>query len=272
MSINKTLFKQTFKSNIVLWIVITGVMALLMVLISGIMGPTIMDMVEKMPSVGGDVSSMAGSSMDNLLGTMFYGNMGILLPMVYVIVTANGLIASQVDRGSLAYTLSTPIKRTSVTFTQIAYLVTALFAMSFTVGLAQVVGYLIAGVTIDLLNVVLLAGGMFLLQLAFGGIAFMASCIFNLSRNSIALGAGVPVFFYIISIVGQLGSDRLVAMGMGSSSLDIFNYFTIISLYNVDAILARDWYIILQFGGLAVLSALCMAIGHVIFKSKDLPL
>ena len=46
-----------------------------------------------------------------IIGSIFYRIAGILLPMVYVIMVANGLLAGQVDSGSMAYVLSTPTKR-----------------------------------------------------------------------------------------------------------------------------------------------------------------
>lgn len=64
-----------------------------------------------------------------MLGNSFYVMIGVVLPLIYIIITANSLIAAQVDRGSMAYTLSTPIKRSQVVGTQALYLVLAILAM-----------------------------------------------------------------------------------------------------------------------------------------------
>ena len=60
---------------------------------------------------------------------MYYALAGIMLPMIFVIVTANKLIASQIDNGSMAYVLSTPTKRITVAFTQLFYLIGALLSV-----------------------------------------------------------------------------------------------------------------------------------------------
>jgi ABC-2 type transport system permease protein len=266
---SKPLFKQSFKGNWVLWAVITGIMAVMMLLISGIMGPKMIEMMAAMPQGSG---MSAGGTMDQLLAMMYYGNMALLLPMVYVIITANSLVASQVDRGSMAYTLSTPIKRTTVTITQMLYLLGATFAMFAVIALSHVLGAAISGTEINAGNIALLNLGGFLLQAAIGGIAFMASCIFNLSRNSLSVGAGIPVFFYIMSIVGQMGSDRLVQMGMGAESLKAFNNLTIMTLYDTTAILEGSGGIVWRFLALFCIAAAVFAAGHIAFKKKDLPL
>jgi ABC-2 type transport system permease protein len=60
-----------------------------------------------------------------VIGT-FSKMMGTFLGLIYAILTANSLIASKVDRGSMAYILSTPIKRTTVTNTQILFLLSSI--------------------------------------------------------------------------------------------------------------------------------------------------
>ena len=63
------------------------------------------------------------------MGSIFYKLAGLLLPIIYMIMASNNLIAGQVDSGSMAYVLSTSTKRRSVAFTQAVYLIGSLFAM-----------------------------------------------------------------------------------------------------------------------------------------------
>ena len=42
-----------------------------------------------------------------LVGSIFFKMAGLLLPIIYMIMTANALIAGQVDSGSMAYILAT---------------------------------------------------------------------------------------------------------------------------------------------------------------------
>ena len=47
--------------------------------------------------------------------------------------------------------------------------------------------------------------GLLCLHLALGGFCFFASCLFNESRLSVALGAGVPVLFFLIRMLANMG-------------------------------------------------------------------
>lgn len=68
-----------------------------------------------------------------IVGSIFYKLAGLLLPIIYMIMASNNLIAGQVDSGSMAYVLSTSTKRATVVFTQAVYLIGSLLAMfSFT--------------------------------------------------------------------------------------------------------------------------------------------
>ncbi len=143
---SKTIFKQTLKSNYKLWLIFTAIMCALsgMIIavfdpssISGILGSLEGTAIGDM--AGGIVGSM--TTLTGMLGNSFYSMIGVMLSLVYIIITANGLVASQVDRGSMAYTLSTPIKRIKVVGTQAIYLITSLIVMLLAVmivGLAMV--------------------------------------------------------------------------------------------------------------------------------------
>ncbi|GHU49701.1 hypothetical protein FACS189459_1980 [Bacilli bacterium] len=153
---------------------------------------------------------------------MYYGQMTGFFIMIYTIITANSLVASQVDRGSMAYTLSTPIKRTKVTITQMIYLITALFTMTMLVAIVNIICFSFGhNLSLDIEDVLLMAAGCFLLQVTIASISFMASCIFNLSKFSFSLGAGIPVAFYLFSILSQI------------SGLEFLRFFTIFTLFDV---------------------------------------
>lgn len=133
---SKTIFKQTLKQNWKLWAIFTALTAAMGAVMIAVFDPRIvqrmMDMVADMPGISESMSErMSGTfSLVGSLGNGFYGGMmGIILPLVFVIMTANSLIASQVDRGSMAYVLSTPVKRTKVVCTQAIYMITSVLAM-----------------------------------------------------------------------------------------------------------------------------------------------
>ena len=77
------------------------------------------EMVEKM-------SEMNPASMMN---QMYYTAMGLLPIFILIVILSNSLIASQVDRGSMAYVLSTPTKRSAVAITQMVFMLIVPFLM-----------------------------------------------------------------------------------------------------------------------------------------------
>lgn len=129
---NKAIFKQTIKANRVMWLIITGVLTIILVLVITQYDPSslqaMIDMAQSAGAFEGG-SELVSVGLLGILATAFFSMIAIILILVYNIITANGLVAGEVDRGSMAYTLSTPIKRSSVIFTKAVFLVTSLLAM-----------------------------------------------------------------------------------------------------------------------------------------------
>jgi len=133
---SKPIFKQSIKTNWKLWAIITIVAS---VILSGfIIGYDAEGYASIAAAAKGTAFSSLLSSMDSLLGNLenFYKLIGLILGIVYVVFTANTLVVSEVDSGSMAYTLSTPIKRSSVIFTKSLYLILSVILMYVIVSLA----------------------------------------------------------------------------------------------------------------------------------------
>lgn len=116
------------------------------------------------------------------------------------------IIASHVDKGSMAYLLSTPNSRVKIAFTQavsglasitLFFIVTTSFAI--VVSEVMFPGLLETGKFI-MLNIYAL-----LMYYAIGGIGFFASCIANESKLSLSIGVGVPVTFLVLQMLGNAG-------------------------------------------------------------------
>ena len=140
---SKPLLKQTIKSNFKMFAIITGVLCLLITIIMSVFDPKMINEITKANSGMafnplGDISSLIA-----FIANQFYGMMAIIFPMIYLIITGNKLIAGQVDKGSMAYNLSTPITRTQITSTSALYLTGSLGVMF---GLIAVVGSTVAGI------------------------------------------------------------------------------------------------------------------------------
>jgi ABC-2 type transport system permease protein len=222
------------------------------VLNSGALPPAMLQMV------GSQINNM---SLNGMLATQFFQMLAVLFPMIYVIIVGNKLIADRVDRGDMAYILSTPTRRNQVTFTQALYLFGSLIVMF---GLFAGAGLVAAAIfqpgVLVIKSFLVLDLGAFLLAFATSGITFASSCIYNLSKNSLALGAGLPLTFFVCNLLAMMGDN-----------LKVFKYFTLQTLYDTNKILAGSGYA-RQLAILAIIGAGLYAIGMIVFREKDLPL
>ncbi|WP_336784617.1 ABC-2 transporter permease [Paenibacillus sp. MMO-177] len=258
---NLELFKYLAKSHFKSFAIIT---VSLLVLISIIM--TVFD-----PSTIADIAAASKDAPVNPLGDIttliafvanqYFGNFVIILGIIYSVITANKLVAEQVDKGSMAYHLSMPVTRVEMTATSALYLfssLAAMFLLIFGVGwsVAEFVqpGELPVGIFFTL------TWGAFLLHAAIASVVFLASCLFNRSSRALALGAGLAVFFFAADLLSSL-----------SSSLEWMHNLTIITLLDIDAIISGGSYGI-QLFVLAAVSCSLTLIGITIFKRKDLPI
>jgi len=259
--LSKPLFIQMIKSNFKMFAMTTSVLCLL---ISIIMSVFDVNMINEMATANkgmainplGDISSLI-----SFIANQYFGMMALIFPMIYVIIIGNKLIAGQVDKGSMAYNLSTPITRTQITVTSALYLTLSLAFMFISVA---AVGSLVAAIVqpgiLDYGNFLILTLGCFLLQFAISGIAFFASCLFNNSGKSLTIGAGLPIAFFAFHLLSGM-----------SDKLEFLKYFTLITLFDSNAILDGSGYTP-QLIILVAIGVILYLVGIKLFKEKDLPL
>lgn len=256
---NKIVFKQTVKSNIKLWIMFTFVASVIMAVLTFVFEPQTLD---GLSNLVGSTSLLPDTSYLGIMKTSYFSIYGVLLPLVYIILVSNSLIAAQVDQGSMAYLLSTPINRMTVVRTKAYYLIFSLilmFGCIYGSGLLSIHAFQ-QHVDIDMTKFGLMCLGLFLLAFATAGISFFSSCLFNLSKNALTLGAGLPLAFFIITLLGTL-SDQLENM----------KYFSMNTLFNTEAIMNGE-SVMWEFIVLIVIGVVLFESGMQVFKRKDLPL
>jgi len=208
-----------------------------------------------------------------IVGSIYFKMAGLLLPIIYIIMVSNNLIAGQVDRGSMAYILSTSTKRDEVTFTQAIFLVLSLFAMCLLTMLTSFVCLAIVGekVTLNYGHFALLSLGAFITLFAMSGISFLASCWFNRSKYSMSLGGGLNMFFLVATMLGLFGSNVLPTV-VRLEALNFFNYCSIITLFDEISIIGGTTTFIWKLAILLGVGVVCYIVGAHKFKKKDLPL
>ena len=235
------------------------------------------NMLEMMGVSSNLVESMSEMDPTAMLNQMYFTIMSLLPILLFIIFAGNALVVDQVDKGSMAYILSTPTKRSAVVITQAIFMIVAPFIM---VGCAFITKLIACSAFIgevDVAKYAALYGGLYLPTEAMASICYLASCIFNLSKYALGLGGGLNVWFFICSLLGMFGSEDMVNMGMGVEELGMFNRLSLVGLFDINALGTVgsgdvDYAFVPKLIALVVVAIACYVIGAIRFQKKDLPL
>lgn len=261
------LLRNTLKRNWMLLLIFFAVLSMYMTIIAYMFDPedmeSLLSMLEAFPQ---DLMKAMGFSsgatdLTGYIASWLYGMLMFGFPMVYCIILGNRLVAKMVDNGSFAYLLSTPNSRAKIIVTQGAYAVlsvTALFAAIFGVGVA-VCHVLFPGL-LDVGAFLALNATTMLVNLTVVMISFFFSCLFNETRLSLGLGAGIPIAFILMNMLGGASEDLGILQ-----RLSIYGLYDPVELVHGGEIWGVNTFYI------AVSSALFIA-GVLIFRKKRLPL
>ncbi|HWT76135.1 MAG TPA: ABC transporter permease subunit [Mobilitalea sp.] len=265
--LSKPLLKATIKQNYIVLLIIIGVLMIYMPTIVSMYDPktqeSLNEMLKMMPK---EVISAMGfsspvSDLLSFIATYFYGFLILLLPMIYTIIVANRTIASHVDKGSMAYLLSTPNTRAKIACTQAFYLLTSITLLITFVTLSGIsMCQILFPGDLNIKGFILLNLGALLLYYALTGIGFFASCFFNDTKNSLALGAGLPVAFLLFQMVSDIGD-----------ATKFFKYLSLYTLFDPATIITGEGYAV-SYLVLVVIGVVMYTAGILSFHKKDLTL
>jgi ABC-2 type transport system permease protein len=201
-----------------------------------------------------------GSTLLSFMANILYGLLMYILPMILMISVNNQLVAAMVENGSLAYVLASPNSRRKIIATQAIYSVfsiTVIFLVLGTVDsvFASVVypGNLDVG---QMWQINLYAISFYI---ALSGISFLASCLANETRQSMMLGAGIPLLFVLFDMLGNYGG-----------SLAWCKYFTLFSLFNPDWVFNGDSFRYVAMLIFAAIAVVLYGSGIWLFTRKNL--
>lgn len=265
--INWVLFKKELKSGFKLFIIFLGVLAVYAGMIVAMFDPKLGDslnkMAEGMPQLFAAFGmSQVGATLLEFVVNYLYNFLFVVFPAVFIIIMSNRLIAAYVNNGSLAYILSTPNTRRTIAATQLrvisvfVFLLVALGAL-FTWAISE---YMFPG-ELDVNKFFLVNVALFGLLFFFIGLCFCFSCIFNETKKSYSLGAGLIIAFILLQMLSQVGDK-----------FEFLKYATPLTLFNTDAIVAGDSQAIAMFLSLYIAGIVLSFIGMQVFAKKDMPL
>ena len=161
----------------------------------------------------------------------------------------------------MAGLLATPMTRNQVSGTGGLYFIISLtFMFSVIASVGIISSRIFQPDALEIKKFIMLNVGMLLYHLLISGICFFASCVFNTSRHSLMIGAGLPLFFFITHILVLL-----------SENLSYLKYVTANTLFDSEAILDGKGYGI-KFTAMGISALVLYVVGIMRFKRKDLPL
>ncbi|MCL2679076.1 MAG: ABC transporter permease [Dehalococcoidia bacterium] len=254
--LSKSELKQSFRNNRGLWMIMTGVVCFFVVVMTAVMP----GMIDSGGAAGqGRPGGMGNVTMLEMYRNMIFGMMGIILMLIYAIATGNKLVVNEVDRGTMSFTLNTPVTRRQVIFSKALFYIVSLVTMCVTIGLVASGMSALMGVGLDYGKFWLLISGFTLYGLAVSGICFAASCWFDKSGQALMIGAGLPVAFFVLNSLSSL------------DGLGFLKYFSLNTLFDTAAVVSGGSFAGAFIAMFAIAMALYIA-GINKFLKKDLPL
>ncbi len=263
--INYTLLKQGLKTNYKIFLIFLAILTLYIVSIVSMYDPKLSGMLIEFSKSMPEMMAIFGmdGTVTTLIGyliTYLYGFLFMILPMVVIIIIANKLVASHTDKGSMAYLLAAPNNRFKIIFTQMKVLAIFITSLIVYITIMTIIStQIMFPGELDINKILLLNFCLLIFHFAISGICFLASVICNDTKNSLLIGAGVPVFFFVIQMLVNAGEK-----------MAIFKYFTIFSLFDPKKIVNYDTTSLVLVGCLALITFALYFTAIKIFQKRNL--
>ena len=268
---NLSLYKQMMKINMKIFLGF-GIGSAAYVTLMTVIFPMISDNIEKIEDVMNivpeallralDMESI--SSYEQFISAEYYGLFYLFILSAFVIIISINLLAKLVDRGSMAYLLSTRVSRVQIVITQITVLISGLFIVHLITFLA---GFIVANLSIDSANTIAFLEFFqinfvgFLLFVAIGSYSLLISALFNDERNAFALALGITFIFYALDMVGKIVIE-----------LDWLRNISLFSLYEPGQIASGDANVLFSSLIFIAISVTGYTLAITIFNKRNLPL
>ena len=209
--ISYPLLKRNMVSCVKPFIIIFAVLCMYTLMIMYMYNPELSNMLsdfqEALPGIM-EAAGMTGAAA-NLLEWMqiyLYGFLMMLFPMIFTIILIQKLLMSYIDNGSMANLLATPNSRGKIIRTQVLSVGLWVTILMVAITIVGIVGaQMMFPDELDVKRYILLNGSTLLMQLLIAGIAFVAACICTEAKNYYALGAGLPILFFLIQMLSNMG-------------------------------------------------------------------
>lgn len=265
--INSTLYLREMKKSWKMLLIFAAVLTMYVSIIIAMYDPEMMKTLDTFNQIMPEMMAAFGMNgmATSLLGFMvsyLYGFILLIFPMVFSILRGNGLIAKYTENGAIWVLTAAPVRRMKIVCTQLAVLLSGVFLlMIYTTVLELIVAGSQSPDEFEVKQLLALNSGLISLQMFIAGICFLSSCIFSDTKYSMAFGAGIPAFMYVLKMLANVGEKTEAA-----------KYFSFFTLFDGNALIAGETSAIVctivLFAGAVVMYVL----GCVIFCRKDMAL
>lgn len=263
--INFTLFGREMKGSVKLLAVFAAVLTMYIACIIYLYDPETMEMLDgftkAMPELMTAVGMTPGAA--SLLGFMIsylYGFIMLVIPMIFIIIRSISLVAKYVDRGSMVYLVSAPVKRSTIAITQALSLICGIFILVLYGTVVEIVfAQALFPDQIVISELLSLNLGLFALHIFIGSVCFLCSCAFSDLKLASGFGAGIPILMYIFQMLANMGG-----------SVENFKYLTFFTLFDPEGLASNEPSALISALVLLVGSLILYAISVAVFSKKDL--
>lgn len=203
------------------------------------------------------------NSLSGFIAGEYYGLLFIIILLIYCVSTATQMIVRLVDRGSMAYLLSTGLSRTKIALTQMTVLLLGLTVIICVTTLTGLAGadMFIEESNFNASNFIALNIVTFMLFFTISSYCFLFSCLLNDEKKVLAISGGLSFIFFAVDMLAKI-----------SDKLDWLQYTTIFSTFRASQIAEGSVNIIPICIGLGIAGICLYALAIIIFKKRDLPL
>ena len=263
--INWALYKHGIKSNYKIVLLFFALVTMYITSIVSMFNPDAMSVMEEFARSMPEVMAMVGMTGDattylGYLITYLYGFIFLVIPFIATIIVAINLISTHVDSGSMGYLLASPNSRKTIIITQILVLQTFIIALiTYCTVLTIISSEAMFPGELDIAKLITLNIGLLVLHVFLGGIAFLSSTVPNDTKLSISFGAGIPLVFFIIQMLANVGGK-----------LENLKFITIFSMFQAHELINGETNAYLLIGIMFILSIILYFSAFYIFKKKDM--
>ncbi|MGL5649910.1 MAG: ABC transporter permease subunit [Clostridium sp.] len=264
--ISGTLFKKEIKSNYKIILIFLAVLTMYSTSIVYMYEPSTINIFEEMAKSMPEMMKAFGmdavvTNLTEYVANYLYGFILLMFPIICTIILGNKLIMSYIDKGPMAYLLATGNKRIKIVLTQALFMCVATAVLiAYATALIIILSSMSHPNSLDIEKFIMLNIVLYFLQIGISSICFFAACISNSSKTYFMIGAGVPVLFYLMQAMSNMG-DKLEGL----------KYLTLFTVFNPTDIIKGEGV------GIAILILVSVAIlffgvGTYIFSKRDLSL